>query len=140
VPDLVRRDRQNVAVVYERLRTAILQGDIQPGKPTSQVILARELGVSRTPLREALRMLQGEGLVLSEPNRRVRIADFSISDVEELYAMRIPLEAVAIRATLPMLTATDFAELEGLMAQMDHYMRADDFDGMEAPHRAFHAR
>jgi DNA-binding GntR family transcriptional regulator len=140
VSDLARRDGQNVAVVYDRLRTAILRGDIEPGQPTSQVILARELGVSRTPLREALRMLQREGLVLSEPNRRVRIADFSISDIEELYAMRIPLEAVAIRATVRTLTATDFAELEGLMAQMDHYMRKDDFDGMETPHRAFHAR
>jgi DNA-binding GntR family transcriptional regulator len=140
VADGAKRDGQNVAVVYDRLRTAILRGDIQPGQPTSQVILARELGVSRTPLREALRMLQREGLILSEANRRVRIADFSISDVEELYAMRIPLEAVAIRATVPRLTATDFAELEGLMAQMDHYMRADNFDGMEVPHRAFHAR
>lgn len=103
-------------------------------------MLARQLGVSRTPLREALRMLQREGLILSEPNRRVRIADFSIADAEEIYAMRIALECVAIRATIPQLTVRDFAELEGLMAQMEHYGRADDFTGMDIPHSDFHAR
>ena len=71
-------------------------------------------------------MLQREGLVVSEPNRRVRIAALSSTDAEELYVMRIALEAVAIRITVPTLTSTDFAELEGLMAQMDHYMRSED--------------
>jgi DNA-binding GntR family transcriptional regulator len=134
------RDGQNVVVVHELLREAILRGDIAPGQTTSQVLLAKQLGVGRTPLREALRMLQGEGLVLAEPNRRIRIADFSIADVEQVYAMRVALEAVAIRATVPLLRPEDFAELEGLMAQMDHYMRADDTERMAAPHAAFHAR
>jgi DNA-binding GntR family transcriptional regulator len=104
------------------------------------VLLARQLGVSRTPLREALRLLQREGLILSEPNRRIRVADFSISDAEELYAMRIALEVVAVRVTVPTLTSEDHAELEGLMAQMDHYMRQGDQQRMDVPHSAFHAR
>jgi DNA-binding GntR family transcriptional regulator len=54
--------------------------------------------------------------------------------------MRIALEAVAIRITVPTLTSTDFAELEGLMAQMDHYMRSEDRPGLRVPHRAFHDR
>jgi DNA-binding GntR family transcriptional regulator len=134
------RDGQNVAVVHDRLRSAIVQGDLPAGQITSQVTLARDLGVGRTPLREALRMLQREGLVVSEPNRRVRIADLSSSDAEELYVMRIALEGVAVRITVPTLTSDDFAELEGYMAQMDHYMRAGDPPGMRAPHRAFHQR
>ncbi len=134
------RDGQNVALVHDLLRTAILRGDLAPGATTSQVGLARNLGVSRTPLREALRLLQREGLVLAEANRRIRIADFSIADIEELYLMRIALEAVAIRITVPTLTPEDVAELEGLMAQMDHFMRRDDFERMDVPHRAFHAR
>lgn len=85
-------------------------------------------------------MLQREGLILSEPNRRVRVADFSISDAEELYAMRIALEVVAIRLTVPTLTSEDMAELEGLMAQMDHYMRQGDQQRMDVPHSAFHSR
>lgn len=135
------RDGQNVQLVHDRLRDAILRGEIAAGQVTSQAMLAEHLGlgVSRTPLREALRLLQREGLVLSEPNRRIRIADFSIADVEQLYAMRIALEAVAIRATVPTLVAEDFAELEGLMAQMDHYMRSGDLERWDVPHAAFHA-
>jgi DNA-binding GntR family transcriptional regulator len=124
--------------VHERLRSAILRGEIPAGEATTQVSLARELDVGRTPLREALRMLQREGLVISEPNRRVRIAELSGDDAEELYIMRIALEAVAIRITVPTLTSHSFAELEGYMAQMDHYMRVDDLPGMRAPHHAFH--
>ena len=65
---------QNTEDVYERVRTAILDGQLAPGAVMSQVALADELGISRTPLREALRMLQSEGLVEGEPNRRVRVA------------------------------------------------------------------
>ena len=134
------RDGQNVALVHDRLREAILRGEIPPGQSSSQVLLAKQLGVSRTPLREALRMLQNEGLVLAEPNRRIRIAEFSIEDVEQLYAMRVALEAVSILTAVPLLTPEDFGELEGLMAQMDHYMRNGDQERMEGPHAAFHAR
>jgi DNA-binding GntR family transcriptional regulator len=135
----VTRDGQNVAVVHDRLRTAILRGEIPAGQTTSQVTLAKDLDVGRTPLREALRMLQREGLVISTPNRSVRITELLGSDAEELYIMRIALEAVAIRITVPTLTSQNLAELEGYMAQMAHYMRADDRRGMRAPHHAFHA-
>jgi DNA-binding GntR family transcriptional regulator len=134
------RDGQHVALVHDRLRDLILRGELPAGQTTSQVTLARDLDVGRTPLREALRMLQREGLVVSEPNRRVRIAALSSTDAEELYVMRIALEAVAVRITVPTLASTDFAELEGLMAQMDHYMRSEDRQGMRVPHRAFHDR
>ena len=125
-------------MVRDRLRAAIVSGDLVAGHATSQVTLAKELGVGRTPLREALRMLQSEGLVVSEPNRRVRIAELSSSDAEQLYIMRFALEGAAARITIPHLTSDDFAQLEGYMAQMAHYMRADNYPGMRAPHRAFH--
>jgi DNA-binding GntR family transcriptional regulator len=132
------RDGQHVAQVHEQLRNAILRGDIEAGATTSQTALAKELDAGRTPLREALRMLQREGLIISEPNRRVRIAELSSDDAEELYIMRIALECVAIRITVPTLTSDDFAALEGYMAQMDHYMRAGDMRGWRAPHLAYH--
>jgi GntR family transcriptional regulator, rspAB operon transcriptional repressor len=138
--DAVSRDGQNVAQVHDRLRDEILRGNISAGETTSQVALARELGVGRTPLREALRMLQREGLVVSQPNRRVRIADLSAEDAEQLYIMRIALESVAIRLTVPRLGSDGIAELEGYMAQMDHYVKAADWQGFRTPHRAFHAR
>jgi DNA-binding GntR family transcriptional regulator len=134
------RNGQNVGLVHDALRAAILRGDISPGQITSQSELMRDLGVSRTPLREALRLLEHEGLILAEPNRRIRVADFSIADVEALYAMRIALEAVAIRVSVPTLQPEDLAELEGLMTQMDHFMRLDELERMEVPHRTFHAK
>jgi DNA-binding GntR family transcriptional regulator len=84
-------------------------------------------------------MLQNEGLVVSQPNRRVRIAELSLTDMEELYVMRISLEAVAARITVPMLTQEDHAELEGLMAQMDHLAETSS-PQLSAAHAAFHAR
>jgi DNA-binding GntR family transcriptional regulator len=132
------READEVGSVHDRLRDAILWGRLAAGRTTSQVALMEEFGVGRTPLREALRQLQREGLVVSEPNRPVRIADFSSVDFESLYAMRISLEAVAIRQTVPRLRSSDLAELEGLMAQMDHYQRREDRPGLRVPHRAFH--
>src|ERR1700722_10486 len=93
---------QNTEDVYERVRTAILDGDLAPGAVMSQVALAEELGISRTPLREALRMLQSERLVEAEPNRRVRVAPMSPADLEELYVVRITLEAEALRLSVPL--------------------------------------
>lgn len=129
-----------VAQVHTQLRDAILLGDIRPGVMTSQAELARDLGVGRTPLREAVRMLQDEGLVLSEPNRRVQIASLSVQDAEELYVLRIALELAAARITVPRLTQSDIAELEGYMAQMSHLASADSLALIRAPHRSFHER
>jgi DNA-binding GntR family transcriptional regulator len=132
------RDGQHLALIYEQLRSAILLGELAPGEAMSQATLAREFNAGRTPLREALRMLQHEGLVVSEPKRRVRIAGLSGDDAEELYIMRISLEAVAIRITVPTLSSNELAEIEGIMAQMDHFMRMDDRVGFAVPHRRFH--
>ncbi|HYZ46949.1 MAG TPA: GntR family transcriptional regulator [Actinomycetota bacterium] len=132
------RDGQNVGAVYERLRTAILRGEIEAGATVPQAMLADDLGAGRTPLREALRMLQRDGLVISEPNRSVRVAALSGEDFEELCIMRVALETVAVQITVPTLTSSDIAELEGYMAQMKHYQKVGDEAGMRAPHHAFH--
>ncbi len=124
--------------VYVRLRTAILDAELAPGALVSQPALAEELGISRTPLREALRMLQGEGLVDAEPNRSVRVAPATAADLEELYVMRVTLEAEALRLSVPLMTPEDLAGLEGHMAEMGHYARAGDHRRWRVPHRDFH--
>jgi DNA-binding GntR family transcriptional regulator len=133
------RDGQSVVFVYEKLRGAIICGDIAPGQLTSQTELGTDLGVGRTPLREALRMLAHEGLVVLQPNRRVQISALSLTDAEELYIMRVTLEAVAIRVTVPRLKPEDIAELEGMMAQMDHLAMTKSASFAQA-HSAFHSR
>jgi DNA-binding GntR family transcriptional regulator len=104
----------------------------------SQRELSQLLGVGRTPLREALRMLQREGLVEAEPNHRVRVADFSISDLEQLYAMRINLEALAIRLTVPLFQEDELCRLEGYLTQMAGLPTPEEYERWEVPHRAFH--
>lgn len=129
---------QSTDDVYERVRAAILDGDLAAGAVMSQVALAKELGISRTPLREALRMLQSEGLVEGEPNRRVRVAPMTAQDLEQLYVMRITLEAEALRLSVPEMTSEDIARLEGHMAEMAHYAQEKDYRRWTLPHHRFH--
>jgi DNA-binding GntR family transcriptional regulator len=138
--DAAAHDRQNVEVVHDRLRRAILRGEIAPGEELSQVRLAQTLGVSRTPLREAFRLLQHEGLVEARSNRSYRVTTFSATDLEELYLTQLPLQALAVRLTIPRLTSADIAAMEGDLAQMSHYASIHDVDGWEGPHTDFHRR
>ncbi len=132
--------RQSAEYVYRRVREAILNGELPPGETMSQVVLAEEMGVSRTPLREALRMLQGEGLVEARPNRRVRVAPISAADLEELYAVRVALEAQALRLAVPRMTPEDIGRLEGSMAEMAHYAEEGDMRRWLLPHADYHRR
>jgi len=136
--DPVPPSRQSVEHVHRTIREAILDGTLAGGQTMSQVALADQLGVSRTPLREALRMLQSEGLIEGEPNRRVRVAPQSIERLEELYTIRIPLEVTALRLSLPRMAPEDFAQLEGSMAEMAHFAEMDDYGRWLIPHQAFH--
>jgi DNA-binding GntR family transcriptional regulator len=124
--------------VYDRVRAAILNGELAPGAIMSQVSLAEELGISRTPLREALRMLQSEGLIEAEPNRRVRVAPMTPNDLEDLWIIRVTLETEALRLSMPRMTADDLARLEGSMAEMAHYAEIKDYRRWGVPHRRFH--
>lgn len=130
--------KQSVEVVHTRLREAILRGELSPGSWIPQVHLAELLGVSRTPLREALRLLQREGLIESQPNRRVRVAGFSIPDLEQLYVMRIMLESVAIRLTVPLLTTEDLREIDAELARIERSLEAGDYGAWEGHNREFH--
>ena len=132
--------RQSTEQVYERVRNAILDGELPAGSVMSQVSLANELGISRTPLREALRMLQGERLIESEPNRRVRVAAVTPEDLEELCIIRVTLEAQALRLAIPRMTPEDLARLEGHMGEMAHFASVKDYRRWVIPHRAFHAQ
>lgn len=123
---------------YEQLRRKILVGDLAPGATVSQVQLATQLGVSRTPLREAVRLLQTEGLLQSEPKRRVRVAPVTTADFEDLYAMRIVLDSLAVRLTVPALSDAELAELS--VAHLDTAAAASEGDiaGHQEAHRRFH--
>lgn len=131
--------RQSVKLVHGQVREAILSGEIPAESVLSQVHLAEQFGVSRGPLREALRLLEREGLIESEVNHRVRVTPLSVADLEQLYAMRIQLEALGARLSVPTLGEEDFKRLEQCLTRMQEYADIGDYEGWEDPHREFHA-
>jgi DNA-binding GntR family transcriptional regulator len=104
----------------------------------SQLQLSRALGVSRTPLREALRMLQEEGLVDAEPNQRARVKGFDSSDLESVYSTRILLESFGVAVTIPTLGAEDIDKAEKALSRMRTATRNEDFAEWRRAHREFH--
>ena len=132
--------RPSVTALCDELRHAIVTCRLAPGSEATQMQLAEQFGVSRTPLREALRMLELEGLIVREPNGRFRIAELSLDDIEQLCVIRVSLETAAVRITVPQLTNADHAYLEGLLAEVDRYALVGDWDGFEGPHRTFHMK
>lgn len=138
-PIEVAEGRIVISQVYSYLRKKILDGTVPPGTVLSQVQLAQEIGVSRTPLREALRMLQEEGLVLAEHNHRVRVADLDIGELESFYASRIMLESLAIALSVPRLTQDDFDKLASALDQMHAASERRDMQSWDEGNRQFHA-
>ena len=126
--------------VYELLRRQILDGKRAPGSALSQGQLADELGVSRTPLREAIRRLHGEGLVDLERYRRPRVAGFDPDELESIYASRIALESLGVAVTTPRFTPRDLDDLRRDLELMNEAEGEDAIDEWEHRHRAFHER
>lgn len=89
--------RENVMAVYRRIRKMILSGQLKSGQALSQVQLAVDFATSRGPVREALRMLQREGLIEAEANQKGRIVSFTPADLEEVCALLVFNAAMAIR-------------------------------------------
>jgi len=119
--------RQAIPVLHAYLRECVLDGTLTPGAKLSQVALADQLGVSRTPLREVLRMLQEEGLVEIEPNQRTRVAALDPQELDEIYASRILLETLAVSMTLAEFSASRQREARRLLTAMRQAARSGDF-------------
>ena len=102
--------------VYRLLWERILDRRLRPGEKLSDLRLSHELGVSRTPVREALHRLVSDGIVRVEPNRGFFVASFSAADIAEIYDLRATLEAMALRAAAPKLTRD---QLRAALADLD---------------------
>jgi DNA-binding GntR family transcriptional regulator len=124
--------------IYEYLRRLILEGEIAPHSVISQVQLAGQLGVSRTPLREALRRLQQEGLIEAEPNRKARVVGFDAEDLEVVYTGRLLYEPLGIALTVPRLSDADVEAILGHVQAMRDAKGRDDYETWQIAHRDFH--
>lgn len=105
--------------ITDRLREAIVSGSLQPGDRLLQEELAERLGVSRMPVREALRRLEAEGLVVLQPYRGALVADLSSLELQEIYEIRIALETLALRLGIPNMDVVKLDAIEVTLRQMD---------------------
>lgn len=101
--------RQTVAsLTVEALRERILRGDFPEGEPLRQDALADDLGVSRIPVREALRQLEAEGLVTFSPHRGAVVSSLSLDEIDELFELRADIECELLRRAIPRMTDEQF--------------------------------
>lgn len=135
--------RDGTMWAYARVREAILTGELPPGERVSQVQLAARLGIGRPTLREALRMLQNEGLIHAELNRQVRVAPLELADFEQLCALRLAVEPMAVRLSVPHLTDEDLIEISRAESEHTRLQRAPDSVDVAAnattAHQRFHS-
>src|SRR5437868_3185775 len=108
-------------MTLEALRERILRGHYPEGEPLRQDALASELGVSRIPVREALRQLEAEGLVTFAPHRGAVVSSLSIDEITELFELRAEVEGELLRRAIPKMTAADHAQVSDIL---DDYERA----------------
>lgn len=112
-PHLTKTER-----AIQALRDAILRGTIHAGEQLTVGDLAHQLGMSPTPVREAIRVLQAEGLLKQTPHHTISAITFTEQDIADIFNLRALLEAQAVRLATPHLTAADFAELDDIDEQM----------------------
>lgn len=103
--------------IFDTLYRQIMSGELRPGDPLAEPEIARQLGVSRTPVREALDRLAERGLVTFHPNRRATVRSLRLDELEPIYEVRELLEGRAALRACGQLTAADFKELDRLARQ-----------------------
>lgn len=130
--------RQAIPHVHAYLRECILDGTLVPGTKLSQVSLAQQLGISRTPLREVLRMLQEEGFVEIEPNQRTRVSGLDTQELDDIYASRILLETLAVSMTIGDFSTASRVEAKKQLNAMHRASKAGDFAAWFSAHSQFH--
>ncbi|MGS7254216.1 MULTISPECIES: GntR family transcriptional regulator [Pseudomonas] len=110
-------------VIEERLRSAILDGRLPPGTAVRQQELATLFGVSRMPVREALRQLEAQSLLKVEMHKGAVVAPLIGEDAVDTYALRVLLETEALRQSIPLLDASDIASARGYIQQLENETR-----------------
>ncbi|MEO5887445.1 MAG: GntR family transcriptional regulator [Anaerolineales bacterium] len=124
--------------VVQQIRISIIEGRINPNDHITEVMLTKQLGVSRTPVREALILLEQEGLVVSAANRGCFVRAFSERDVSEIFSMRTTLENMAGKIIIQALKERDFAYLHKSIASQRVAIEQRDFKQVRTIDMAFH--
>lgn len=125
-------------VVFQTLRQAILRGELKPGERLMEIHLAQRLGVSRTPVREAIRKLELEGLVLMIPRRGAIVAEITVSDLEDVLEVRMALEEMAVKHACRRITAEQLSEIRRLAGEFKKTLKGDDVTACAQADMKFH--
>jgi DNA-binding GntR family transcriptional regulator len=120
------------------LRRAIVSGELRPGKQVLQDALAEQFGVSRVPLREALKILEGEGQVTYRPHRGYFVAELDLDDLREVYRIRDLLETEAITAAVESISEAELATAQSALLEVEYAAKAGDVAAMADANRRFH--
>ncbi|AFO93309.1 GntR family transcriptional regulator (plasmid) [Phaeobacter inhibens] len=126
-------------VIAADLRERILSGELAEGEPIRQEALAEEYDVSRMPVREALKRLDAEGLVLFTNNRGATVTKHSLREIAEIFDLRILVEVDLFRRSIPAMTTTDFARCSQILDEMDASYNADDVATWGALNHRYHS-
>ena len=114
-------------VVFNTLRQAILRGELKPGERLMEIALSQRLGVSRTPVREAIRMLEQEG-----PRKGAQVAEISEKDLKDVLEVRLGLEELAVRIACQRITEEELEELEQAVKEFEEAMKEDNLGVLAA--------
>ncbi|MEA5094235.1 apo-citrate lyase phosphoribosyl-dephospho-CoA transferase [bioreactor metagenome] len=121
--------------VYQRIKSDILENKLKPGEKLVEENLANEFNVSRTPVREALKQLDQDGLITYYPRRGSVVSQISMKDAQELYEIREVLEGLAIRRICMEINSHNIKILETIITNMDKAIESNDYSTMEKLHR-----
>ncbi len=126
-------------IVFEHLRTAIITGALRPGERLMELQLAEDMGVSRTPVREAIRKLELEGLVSMVARRGAYVSDLSIRDIAETFEVRAALESLAAGLATERIVPEELEQLERVLVEIGACEQRDDIERMVELDEEFHA-
>jgi DNA-binding GntR family transcriptional regulator len=126
--------------VVEALRRAVVSGALRPGQKLVEHQLATDLGVSRAPLREALRQLTGEGLLVAVPHKGTSVVELTLKDIREIFKLRAALEPVAIEQLIELHDPAHLVDLRGIVAQIAAALPERDPLQVAALDMRFHER
>ena len=124
--------------VYKLLKESILNGDLEPGQKLSQDWLAKQMNVSRMPIRQAVERLRTEGLIENTPYKESKVANLSRKDIEETYDVRALLESYSARLAVGKIRAIDLNELRAINKKMEESFFEKDYRKLNINNRKFH--
>ena len=125
-------------LVCETIRQAIVDGVFSPGERLMEIQLADEMGVSRTPVREAIRKLELEGFVVMIPRRGTYVADISIKDINEVYEIRTSLEVLAAGLAAERISDEELETMQRLLVEIGQHIEDGNIEKIVEIDTAFH--